>query len=61
MLIRPTVLPTPEVAALAARSEKDRMPGVRGAEIEFNQDELNLIKRQQLEELKNSPHPADHQ
>jgi general secretion pathway protein D len=35
VLIRPTVLPTPEVAALTARSEKDRMPGVRRAEAEF--------------------------
>jgi type II secretory pathway component GspD/PulD (secretin) len=30
VLIRPTVLPTPEIAALAAVAEKNKMPGVRG-------------------------------
>lgn len=39
VLIRPTVLPTPEVAAMTALSEKDRMPGVRRAEAEFLRDE----------------------
>jgi type II secretory pathway component GspD/PulD (secretin) len=36
VLIRPTVLPTPEVAALTARAEKDRMPLVKSAEAEFD-------------------------
>lgn len=45
VLIRPTVLPTPEVAALAAKSEKDRMPGVRRAEAEFRAaEEAELLK-----------------
>jgi len=39
VLIRPTVLPTPEVAAVTARAEKDRMPAVRRAEREIIQDE----------------------
>ena len=38
VLIRPTVLPTPEVAALAAKNEKDRMPGVRQMEREIQND-----------------------
>ena len=29
VLIRPTVLPTPEIAALAATAEKNKMPAVR--------------------------------
>ncbi|MGH7967120.1 MAG: type II secretion system protein GspD [Limisphaerales bacterium] len=39
VLIRPTVLPTPEVAALAARAEKDRMPGIKAWENENSNEE----------------------
>jgi type II secretory pathway component GspD/PulD (secretin) len=39
VLIRPTVLPTPEIAALAATADKKNMPGIRRAELEFQQDE----------------------
>src|SRR5436305_312464 len=35
VLIRPTVLPTPEIAALTAKAEKDRMPGVSRTEQEI--------------------------
>jgi len=44
VLIRPTVLPTPEVAALAATAEKDRMPGVRQTEREILQEEADRLK-----------------
>jgi general secretion pathway protein D len=44
VLIRPTVLPTPEVAALAARSERNNMPAVRGAVQEFMQDEKQRVR-----------------
>lgn len=48
VLIRPTVLPTPEVAALTAQSEKDRMPGVRRAEAEFQaREERELLKAEE--------------
>jgi type II secretory pathway component GspD/PulD (secretin) len=48
VLIRPTVLPTPEVAALTAKSEKDRMPGVRRAEAEFQiREEKELLKAEE--------------
>ncbi len=40
VLIRPTVLPTPEIAALAAKAEKDKMPEVSRAEAEVAADEL---------------------
>jgi general secretion pathway protein D len=44
VLIRPTVLPTPEVAALATRAEKNKMPGVRDAENEIQKDESERLK-----------------
>ena len=45
MLIRPTVLPTPEVAALAATAEKNKMPGVRGMEKEMREEEQQRLKQ----------------
>jgi len=45
VLIRPTVLPTPEVAALTARAEKDKMPGVRRTESEIQIEEANRLKQ----------------
>ena len=42
ILIRPTVLPTPEIAAITARAEKDKLPGVRQAERDFNEEEALL-------------------
>lgn len=52
VLIRPTVLPTPEVAALTARTEKDKMPGVSRAESELEAD-VARRQRQADKELKN--------
>src|SRR6185369_6929787 len=45
VLIRPTVLPTPEVAALTARAEKDKLPGVKRMEAEVNIEEANRLKQ----------------
>jgi general secretion pathway protein D len=45
VLIRPTVLPTPEVAALAATAEKNKMPGVRDLEKEMRGDEQQRLKQ----------------
>jgi len=45
VLIRPTVLPTPEVAALTARAEKDKMPGVKRTEAEVQTEEANRLKQ----------------
>src|SRR5258708_27148736 len=39
VLIRPTVLPTPEAAALAATHMQDRMPGVKAVQAEDQIDE----------------------
>jgi general secretion pathway protein D len=44
VLIRPTVLPTPEVAALAAISEKNKMPGVKRMEEEVQQEENKRLR-----------------
>jgi len=44
VLIRPTVLPTPEVAALTARAEKDKMPGVRRTETEIQNEDARRQK-----------------
>jgi general secretion pathway protein D len=49
VLIRPTVLPTPEVAALTARVEKDKMPGVRRAESEFEEEEAKRQRQSDAE------------
>jgi general secretion pathway protein D len=58
VLLRPTVLPTPEIAALAAKTEKDKMPGVKAAEWDFQQDDNERIKRQRKEELKHFSDPS---
>jgi general secretion pathway protein D len=47
VLIRPTVLPTPEIAALTATAEKDRMPGVRRAEQEVKEAEDLRLKQEE--------------
>ena len=44
VLIRPTVLPTPESAAIAARDERNRMPLVKAAERDYRQDENKRLK-----------------
>ncbi len=47
VLIRPTVLPTPEVAALTARAEKDKLPEVRRLENEVQQEENARSRKMQ--------------
>jgi general secretion pathway protein D len=44
VLIRPTVLPTPEIAALTATAEKNKMPGVRATEKEIRAEEMQRLK-----------------
>ncbi len=51
VLLRPTVLPTPEVAAAVANVERRNLPGVRRAEAEIHADEAARLK-QADEELK---------
>jgi general secretion pathway protein D len=47
VLIRPTILPPPEVATLLSKAEKDKMPGVKRAELEIQSEEAN--RRKELE------------
>ena len=54
VLIRPTVLPTPEIAALTATAEKNRMPAVRATEREIHQEELERYKQAEKEDAASS-------
>jgi general secretion pathway protein D len=52
VLIRPTVLPTPEIAALTATAEKNKMPAVRAAERDFRAEETQRLKKANAEDQK---------
>jgi general secretion pathway protein D len=52
VLIRPTVLPTPEVAALAAKAEQSRMPEVNKMEAEIEKSEADRINQANKERKK---------
>ena len=45
VLIRPTILDTPEEAALMSQKERMRLPGVREAEAEFTEDEQKRMRQ----------------
>ncbi len=45
VLIRPRILPTPEVAAQLSKAEKDRMPAVKRTETEVQSEEANRLKQ----------------
>ncbi len=51
VLLRPTVLPTPEAAATVATAERRNLPGVRRAEAEIREEEAARLKAAN-EELK---------
>ena len=59
VLIRPTVLPTPEIAALAATAEKNKMPGVRTTEKEIREEERQRLKQADKAEKANSYQPLE--
>ncbi|HEU0009371.1 MAG TPA: hypothetical protein VFT34_06115 [Verrucomicrobiae bacterium] len=44
VLIRPTVLPTPDQAAAFAKQERARLPGTKEAEYDFNESERKLLE-----------------
>src|SRR5262249_9788746 len=50
LLIRPTVLPPREIAAVTAVSEKNKMPGVRAAEKELRGEVEKRLKQQDEED-----------
>jgi type II secretory pathway component GspD/PulD (secretin) len=45
VFIRPTILPTPQDAARMAKTETDRLPGIRIAEQQNNADEEKRLKK----------------
>jgi general secretion pathway protein D len=52
VLMRPTVLKTPELAAIQAKKEEDRLPGIHHAEIKDNEDELKQVQAEdRLEQI----------
>jgi general secretion pathway protein D len=59
VLIRPTVLPTPEIAALAATAEKNKMPGVRAMEKEVRDDETRRLKQADKPDKANLYQPVE--
>jgi general secretion pathway protein D len=61
VLIRPTVLPTPEVAALAASAEKKKMPGARAAEREITAEESKRVEQQEKIEMQGQPKSSKNQ
>ena len=52
VLIRPTVLPTPQDAASYAAAERARLPGTRGAEKEFEQNERKILQQENRQQEK---------
>jgi general secretion pathway protein D len=50
VLIRPTVLPTPEAAALVATSRRNNSPAIKSAEAEYRADEIK--GRKQADKIK---------
>jgi general secretion pathway protein D len=57
VLIRPTVLQSPEIAALAAQAEKNKMPGVRATEREIQAEETQRLKQADTQGKVNLPQP----
>ena len=59
VLIRPTVLPTPEIAALTATAQKNKMPGVRATEKEMRDDEKQRLKQMDKADKVNLYQPVE--
>ncbi|PWU13860.1 MAG: hypothetical protein C5B50_18550 [Verrucomicrobia bacterium] len=60
VMIRPTVLPTPEVAALTAKAEEKQMPGVHTYKSEIEAQDARELKRAQEHEKEMLKHKGDH-
>ena len=53
------MLPTPEVAALTATAEKNKMPGVRETEKELREEESQRLRQADKAEKMNSYQPVE--
>jgi len=51
VFIRPTVLPTPEAAAIAAAAEKDKLPGISRTEYEAGEAERKRLEEYEREKV----------
>jgi type II secretory pathway component GspD/PulD (secretin) len=52
VLMRPTVLKTPELAALQAKTEENRLPGIRNAEAQDDKEERKQVQAEKkLEQI----------
>jgi type II secretory pathway component GspD/PulD (secretin) len=52
VLMRPTVLKTPELAAIQAKKEEERLPGIAHAEAQDDKDELKQVQAEErLEQI----------
>jgi general secretion pathway protein D len=61
VLIRPTVLKSPEEAAFTANEERNKLPGLRAAELEFERESQARMKESQklLKKKRNSSEPPN--
>src|SRR5205814_3065994 len=59
VLIRPTVLPTPQAAAMVARIEKAKLPGITAAEREALRDERRQAKKLKADDTKDQERLQD--
>jgi len=57
VLLRPTVLPTPEVAALTANAEKAKMPGVSRMEKEIRDEDAAELRKLRKKQAQEEAHP----
>jgi general secretion pathway protein D len=52
VMMRPTVLKTPDIAALATTQEKKRLPGISAAEAEVNEQERQDLQAEEQQQAK---------
>jgi general secretion pathway protein D len=51
VLMRPTVLRTPDIAAAIAAEEKQKMPGILNAEFEAKEDQRKMLEKEKKDEM----------
>jgi general secretion pathway protein D len=58
MLMRPTVLPTPAIAAVVATTERNKLSGVKAAELEIREEESDRYKALEAQMAKDAARRA---
>jgi general secretion pathway protein D len=51
VLMRPTVMRTPDIAAAIAAEEKQKMPGILNAEFEAKEDQRKMLEKEKKDEM----------